>query len=123
LINPQALQQLSNAAANVPSGAQIVDGLLGAARTSLAGAIQQGFFFVLLASMLAIAAACMLQNLRFESRSTADPAPEATTAGGYASAVTIATSMASMEDGDAYAQTAADRHVAREREMQAESRR
>jgi EmrB/QacA subfamily drug resistance transporter len=123
LINPQALQELSSAAATIPNGAQLVEDLLGAARTSLAGAVQGGFFFVLVASAVAIGGALMMQNLRLEEKPQVDPVPEATTAGGSASAATISASMASTEDGDGHARVAGNGHVTPEPEMEIESRR
>jgi len=56
-----------------------VDGLLGTARESLAGAIQDGFLFVLVATILSVAGAFFMENLRLEKK-PAETAPEEATA-------------------------------------------
>jgi EmrB/QacA subfamily drug resistance transporter len=66
LVSPEAMNALERAADQVPGGAGLVDGLLGAARESLAGAIQAGFLLVLGTTLIALVGALFLENLRLK---------------------------------------------------------
>ncbi len=91
LVSEEALQGLTAATAALPGGAGAVQGLLGAARAALSGAIQDGFRFVLVAGALAVVGTLLMPDLRLEEKPAAEPAPEATPAGGSAAAATLTT--------------------------------
>jgi EmrB/QacA subfamily drug resistance transporter len=70
LVSPEALAALEGAASRVPGGEGLVDGLLGAARESLAGAIQTGFLLVLATTVVALVGALFVENLRLKDKAT-----------------------------------------------------
>ncbi len=64
LVDPSALQQLARLLAGTPDGPAMMEPLLTAARLALASAIREGFFVVLVASLLAFGCALLMANLR-----------------------------------------------------------
>ena len=66
LVSQDALRALESAASRAPEGAALVDGLLGAARESLAGAIQGGFLLVLATTLIALVGSLFMENLRLK---------------------------------------------------------
>ena len=76
LVSEQALDALSSAASALPSGDAVVGGLLLASREALSGAISNGFLFVLVASVFAVAAAVLMENIHLTEKPTAHNPPE-----------------------------------------------
>lgn len=79
LVSQDALRALESAASQAPGGTALVDGLLGAARESLAGAIQGGFLLVLATTVIALAGSLFMENFRLKEKG-ADKAPDGTEA-------------------------------------------
>lgn len=80
LIDPNALEGLAHLLGGVPDAAGLIEQLLSAARTALAGAIQGGFGVVLVASVVAFGCALLLPDLRIGGTTVAPeqtPAPTA----------------------------------------------
>ena len=75
LVSPEALDALERVASSLPGGERLVSGLLGAARESLAGAIQTGFLFVLVAAAVSVAGALLMENLRLKDEPASGPVP------------------------------------------------
>lgn len=69
LINQEALQNLAQLMATVPNGTEVTQALLETARVGLASAIQDGFFFMLGAAILAFLGAFLIANVHLESHS------------------------------------------------------
>ncbi len=66
LVNQEALQSLAQLMATVPNSVQMTQTLLDTARIGLANAIQDGFFFMFGAAILAIVGAFLTANLRLD---------------------------------------------------------
>jgi MFS family permease len=98
LVSEQALRELSRAASALPNGAQLVDSLLGVARSALAGSIREGFWFVLAGTVLAFFATLLMPDLRLEQRPATAMPPEGATAGGSATAATASASTAAIPE-------------------------
>jgi EmrB/QacA subfamily drug resistance transporter len=89
LVSQDALRALESAASRAPGGAARVDGLLGAARESLAGAIQGGFLLVLATTLIALVGSLFMENLRLKEEGAGeapDGAEEAAAVAGATSA-------------------------------------
>ena len=87
LLSQDALRALESTASQVPGGAALVDGLLGAARESLAGAIQGGFLLVLATTVIALVGSLFVEDLRLtekEAQEAPDGAEEEAGAGATA---------------------------------------
>ncbi len=77
LIDPTALQQLNTLMAGTSNGPAMLTLLLDVARGALAGAIREGFFVVLAASVLAFGCSLFMANLRLGANIPATPDSEA----------------------------------------------
>ena len=78
LVSDEARNALERAVSAVPGGPQILDQVIKAARQGLSGSIHDGFVFVLVAVVAAIAAALLMKNIRLEEKVAAQgatPAP------------------------------------------------
>lgn len=73
LVSQDALRALQGAASRTQDGAALVDGLLGAARESLAGAIQGGFLLVLATTVIALVGSLFMENLRLKEKGAGEP--------------------------------------------------
>lgn len=78
LVSQDALRALEGAASRAPGGAALVDDVLGAARESLAGAIQGGFLLVLAATLIALVGSLFVENLRLTEKEAGE-APDGET--------------------------------------------
>jgi EmrB/QacA subfamily drug resistance transporter len=71
LVDPKALQGLTDLMSTIPNGAALTELLLDSARNGLSGAIQSGMFLMLAASVIAFACSFAMANLRLDGT----PAP------------------------------------------------
>lgn len=67
LVEPAAMQRLTDLMSTVPNGTALTATLVDVARNALANAIQSGFFFVLGASVLAFVFSFFMTNLSLDS--------------------------------------------------------
>ncbi|MDP9374812.1 MAG: MFS transporter [Chloroflexota bacterium] len=90
LVSEEALRGFADAAAAFPGGQGAAQRLLEAARAALAGSIQDGFRFVLVAGTLAVVGALLAENLRLKEQPAVPPTGEAGAAEGSALTASVA---------------------------------
>jgi MFS family permease len=66
LVDPKAVESITNLMAAVPNGAALTESLLTTARLGLAGAIQSGFYLMLGGSLVAFVLSFIMANTRLD---------------------------------------------------------